>query len=106
MRIVRNWSFILFCLAISFAVHAQTRHLTAAEARGHVGENGTVCGKVVSTHYADRSRGQPTFLNLDKPVIWGSDRGKCPTRDVSKIMSYVSHLSICHPPELASAHAN
>lgn len=35
-------------------------------------------------HYAARSRGQPTFINLDKPypnqvftiVIWGSDRSK------------------------------
>jgi hypothetical protein len=81
---VRNCSLALFCLAISFAVHAQNRHLTAAEAKDHVGEKATVCGKVVSTRYAERSRGQPTFLNLDKPypnqiftiVIWGSDRGK------------------------------
>jgi micrococcal nuclease len=44
----------------------------------------TVCGKVVSTHYAASSRSRPTFLNLDEPyprqiftiVIWGSDRPK------------------------------
>lgn len=40
--------------------------------------------KVVSTHFAERSRSRPTFLNLDEPypkqiftiVIWGSDRAK------------------------------
>ena len=39
---------------------------------------------VASTHYADRSKGQPTFLNLDEPypkqiftiLNWGSDRPK------------------------------
>jgi len=58
--------------------------ISAAEAKNHVGENATVCGEVVSTHYAERSRGNPTFINLDKPypnqvftlVIWGSDRAK------------------------------
>jgi DNA/RNA endonuclease YhcR with UshA esterase domain len=61
---------------------AQT--ITAAQAKDHVGEAATVCGKVVSTHYSVRSRSQPTFLNLDEPyprqiftiVIWGSDRVK------------------------------
>ncbi len=63
-------------------VNAQT--LTAAEAKKHIGEMATVCGKVVSTRYAARSQSQPTFLNLDEPyprqiftiVIWGSDRPK------------------------------
>lgn len=58
--------------------------LTTAEARNHIGETATVCGKVASAHFAARSRGQPTFINLDKPypnqvftvLIWGSDRGK------------------------------
>jgi micrococcal nuclease len=63
--------------------HAQNS-ISAAEAKNHVGETATVCGEVVSTHYALRSRGSPTFINLDKPypnqiftiVIWGSDRSK------------------------------
>ncbi len=63
--------------------YAQTS-ISAAEAKNHVGERGTVCGEVVSTHYAERSRGNPTFINLDKPypdqiftvLIWGSDRPK------------------------------
>ena len=63
--------------------YAQTS-ISAAEAKKHVGERGTVCGEVASTHYAARSRGNPTFINLDKPypdeiftvLIWGSDRPK------------------------------
>jgi hypothetical protein len=58
--------------------------ISAAEAKNHVGEKATVCGEVASTHYAARSRGNPTFINLDKPyptqiftvLIWGSDRPK------------------------------
>jgi hypothetical protein len=63
--------------------YAQTS-ISAAEAKNHIGGRGTVCGLVASTHYAARSRGNPTFINLDKPypgeiftlLIWGSDRPK------------------------------
>lgn len=69
-------------LATSLA-HAQ-KNLSAAEAKDHVGEKATVCGKVVSTRWAESSRGSPTFLNFDRPypnqvftlVIWGNDRSK------------------------------
>jgi hypothetical protein len=44
-----------------------TGHLSALQASSHSGEYATVFGKVVSTKYADRSNGQPTFLNLDRP---------------------------------------
>jgi hypothetical protein len=68
------------------SVQAQKK-LTAAEAKEHFGENATVCGAVVSTRYATSSKGQPTFLNLDKPypnqiftvVIWGNNRSKFKT---------------------------
>jgi DNA/RNA endonuclease YhcR with UshA esterase domain len=61
--------------------------ITAAQAAQHVGEVQTVRGVVVSATYAPRTKGQPTFLNLDKPypdkiftvVNWGSDRGKFAT---------------------------
>ena len=83
MRNLRNCSLALL-VTFSFVAQAQTRRFTAAKAKHHVGENATVCGKVVSARFADRSRGQPTFLNLDEPypnqiftiVIWGSDRAK------------------------------
>jgi hypothetical protein len=84
MRTVETFAFVLLWLAVSCAARAQAGRLTAAQAKDHVGETATVCGKVVDGHYAGRSRGQPTFLNLDKPypnqiftiVIWGSDRPK------------------------------
>ena len=59
---------------------------SAAEAGQHIGEEATVCGTVVSATYAARSRGRPTFLNLDRPypdhvftiVIWGESRSNFP----------------------------
>lgn len=85
---------VLACLVLvpilSAPAFAQKKY-TAAEAKEHVGETATVCGTVASEHYAARSKGQPTFINLDKPypdqiftiVIWGSDRaafGKLPDK--------------------------
>jgi DNA/RNA endonuclease YhcR with UshA esterase domain len=60
------------------------KKLSPAEAKDHFGETATVCGDVVSTRYAASTKGQPTFLNLDKPypnqiftvVIWGENRSK------------------------------
>jgi hypothetical protein len=56
--------------------------LDPADAADHIGEQATVCGVVASAKFASDSRGQPTFLNLDKPypnhvftaLIWGGDR--------------------------------
>jgi DNA/RNA endonuclease YhcR with UshA esterase domain len=67
-------------------VQAQKK-LTVVEAKEHFGKTATVCGEVVTTRYASSSKGQPTFLNFDKPypnliftvVIWGSNRSKFKT---------------------------
>src|SRR6267378_593192 len=79
---------ILSCVVFaSFDVIAQTpqvKRLPAIEAKDHIGEKATVCGKVASTRYAATTRGTPTFLNLDKPypsqvftvLIWGVNREK------------------------------
>ena len=58
--------------------------IIAENAVNHIGQIGVVCGKVESTHYAENSRGSPTYLNLGKPypdqvftvVIWGRYRQK------------------------------
>src|ERR1700746_3846046 len=71
-------------LLVAFCTSAQTNKITAAEDKNHVGETRTVCGKVASTHFASKSKGEPTFLNLDEPypkevftiLIWGSDRAR------------------------------
>jgi DNA/RNA endonuclease YhcR with UshA esterase domain len=79
----RALSAIAFLLLAACSALAQ-KTLTATEAKDHVGDQATVCGKVVSTRYAESSRGSPTFLNFDQPypnqiftvVIWGTDRSK------------------------------
>jgi hypothetical protein len=61
----------ILCIALAFGVTpvltlaADT--LTAQDAAAHVGETATVCGTIVSANYAVKSKGQPTFLNFDKP---------------------------------------
>jgi len=84
MRAIRQLVLALFCILAIGNANAQTKKFNAAGAKDHIGERATVCGKVVSVHFAERSKGQPTFMNLDEPyptqiftiVIWGSDRPK------------------------------
>ena len=76
--------FLVLSIVGGFPSFAQQSTITASDAGQFVGKKATVCGIVASAHYAARSKGQPTFLNLDKPyphqvftvLIWGSDRGK------------------------------
>ena len=83
MRIVANELLAIACLAIAGAASAQAT-LNPADAAGHVGQQATICGLVASAKYSPRSKGAPTFLNLDKPypdqiftvLIWGSARTK------------------------------
>lgn len=82
---------MLLCLIVTLALvlliiqpALAQKKLTTAEAKDHIDETATVCGSVVSTRYAASTKGQPTFLNLDKPypsqvftvLIWGSNRHK------------------------------
>ena len=65
-----------------FAAVGLSETLTASQAKAHEGENATVCGSVASEHTAMRSRGEPTFINLDSAypnqvftiLVWGDDR--------------------------------
>jgi len=76
---------LVLIFAVTCAVCAcGQQNLTTAQAKTHIGEQATVCGKAVGVHYAASSKGQPTFINLDKAypnqvftiLIWGSDRPK------------------------------
>jgi len=78
---------LALCLAACAPLYARTpkaQIITAEQARDHIGERATVCDRVASAHYASRSRGGPTFLNLGRPyphaiftvVIWSKDRAR------------------------------
>jgi len=55
---------------------------TTEEAAAHIGEHATVCGTVYGGYYAKRTKGKPTFINLDghyprqrfTVLIWGEQR--------------------------------
>src|ERR1700751_1726958 len=84
MRLYRTALLLILCFALPCITQAQTAHLNAAEAKSHMGETATVCGRVASAHFAEKTKGLPTFMNLDMPypkqiftmVIWGTDRPK------------------------------
>jgi len=84
MRTARLLMLTFSCFAAFSVLYAQAGRLTSADAKNHIGERATVCGNVVSAHYAARTKGNPTFLNLDEPypnqiftiLIWGSGRPK------------------------------
>lgn len=73
---------IIMGLIFTIAICGATETINASEAINHVNEYKIVCGKVVGSKYIARSKGQPTFINLDKAypnqiftiLIWGSDR--------------------------------
>lgn len=75
---------VVGCALLSPAPLMAQKTLTAAEAKGHMGERATVCGKIMSTLFAKSRRDSPTFLDVDKPyydrvftvLIWGMDRSK------------------------------
>jgi len=75
---------ILLLGSLVTARAVQTRRLTAAQAKDHIGETATVCGVVVDTSYAEKSKGHPTFLNFEQKfprqtftaVIWEDNRPK------------------------------
>jgi hypothetical protein len=81
-----NTALLTFLMIAPIGVNSQSqiKKLAAADAKDHIGEQATVCGKVTSTRYAATTRGKPTFLNLDKPypsqvftaLIWGENREK------------------------------
>ena len=70
-------------LGASSTIRGQDKKLTTREAKYRIGDQATVCGRVVSGRHT-RARGNPTFLDLDKAyptqaftvLIWGKDRAK------------------------------
>lgn len=83
-QVFRHATVCAFACALLQSTASWSEQYTAQDAAKHIGEIGTVCGLVVSPKFAIRSRGQLTFLHLDRPypnhiftvVIWGKDRPK------------------------------
>jgi hypothetical protein len=83
---VRSKNRLLALAAVLLTAHSAfgQKAISASQAISHVGENSRVCGQVASTQFAYRSRGAPTFINLDEPypnqiftaLIWAEDRSK------------------------------
>lgn len=62
--------FLLSLSALAFTQTAPPAHLAPADAKNHVGETATVCGKVVDTKtakYGIAGRGKPVSFDLDQP---------------------------------------
>jgi hypothetical protein len=85
LKVSSLWfAFFVMVFFVSGTVSGQNKKLSATEAKAHIGENATVCGRVVSARYVTTSRGKPTFLNFDKEyphemftiIIWGENREK------------------------------
>jgi len=74
-------AFLAASVIITPIVAAQET-IAPSDAGTYIGQQATVCRTVASATFASRTRGQPTFLNLDKPyprqvftaVRWRSDR--------------------------------
>ena len=68
-----------FTIVILWPAISVAETFTANQASKHIGETATICGIVASTNFAKQAKGQPTFLNLERPypnesvtlVIWG-----------------------------------
>jgi hypothetical protein len=87
---VKKLTLALISVTMAFAFFCEPLKAQAQEwikpsdALRYVGRAATVCGQVASTNFATRSRGRPTFLNLDRPypnhiftvVIWGENRDR------------------------------
>jgi hypothetical protein len=81
MKTPRILVLLLFAIAL---IPAKAQSISAGDAKAHIGRNATVCGNVASERTAMRSRGEPTFINLDAAypnqvftiLIWGDDRAK------------------------------
>ncbi len=86
---IKKFTFLLLvAVLVGFVSLAYAQETISPEdASRFIGQQKTVCGMVASTHFAAKSRKQPTFINLGRPypnqvftvLIWGSDRSKFET---------------------------
>jgi hypothetical protein len=77
----------LLLIVVTSAIGAQNNDMVRAhEAIDHAGDFAMVCGVIADANHALNVRGEPTYLNFDKPypnhdftaIIWGRDRKNFP----------------------------
>ena len=74
----------LMTICVCLACASSADVITPEQAKDNVGKTASVCGVVASAKYSTTTKGEPTFLNLDKPfpnhiftaLIWRDDRAK------------------------------
>jgi len=87
----RPYHVLFLAMVLGFVLPAQAAGapedaagIPSLDAARHVGETVTICGPVVAASHFDHIRGEPTFLNFDRPhpnqsftvVIWGENNAK------------------------------
>jgi hypothetical protein len=88
-------SLVVATALLLWASIGQAQTLSAAQAKVHEGENATVCGTIAGERTVTRSRGEPTFINLDSAypnqvftiLVWGDDR-----KNVGELPRVGSHV--------------
>jgi hypothetical protein len=65
MQTTRLASVPILILFAALTLYGQSNNLTTPEAKDHVGETATVCGRVVTARYIETSKGQSISLDLD-----------------------------------------
>ena len=81
---MKGFRFFALLFLTLFAASAGAQTISASDAKSHLGERATVCGKVADERTSASSRGTPTFINLDAAypkqiftiLIWGENRTK------------------------------
>jgi DNA/RNA endonuclease YhcR with UshA esterase domain len=65
--------------------------IPAEQAQEHIGETNTVCGLIASALYMESAKGNPTFLNFDRPY---------PNQTFAVMIPGLSRAAFNEPPEV------
>lgn len=92
MKVSKLLLLSMFGLALA---PTRAQSISANDAKSHIGQKSTVCGTVTGERTATRSRGEPTFINLDARypnqiftiLIWAEDRA-----NVGSLPADASHV--------------
>lgn len=102
---MKNYFLPVLCFSLlvplTFGQTAKPETITAAEAKGHIGEAATVCGKVVASHisrYTVGPKGKPITFDLDEAspnrvftfVVWTPD-----SKAVEQTRNYYTGKHVC-----------